>query len=174
MSININEVIYRLIPNYPDYMAGSDGSIWSRRNKLDPNDWTEMTPSLANTGYLVLNLWDAEGIPTTYQVHSLVMLAFVGPRPYGNEVRHLNGNKLDNRLENLCYGTVRENWQDRWKHGTAVKCISNASVTEEQVREIRKLCEETDLTYKEIGEKFGVGYGCIQGIASGRTWKHII
>ena len=37
------------------------------------------------------------------------MEAFVGPRPEGNEVLHLNGNPSDNRLENLKYGTRREN-----------------------------------------------------------------
>ena len=52
-------------------------------------------------------------------VHHLVMLAFVGERPLGlNHIRHLNGNPLDNRLENLVYGTASENAYDRVRHGT--------------------------------------------------------
>lgn len=52
-------------------------------------------------------------------VHTLVLLAFVGPRPAGMEARHLNGNASDNRLENLRYGTRAENVQDMVRHGVA-------------------------------------------------------
>jgi hypothetical protein len=41
---------------------------------------------------------------TTRLVHKLVLLAFVGP---GIKPRHKDGNKLDNRLSNLCYGEPR-------------------------------------------------------------------
>lgn len=51
-------------------------------------------------------------------VHVLVMEAFVGPRPEGMQVCHNNGDRLDCRLENLRYGTDRENKLDTVKHGT--------------------------------------------------------
>lgn len=53
------------------------------------------------------------GKTTCYQVHKLIMLTFVGPCPEGLQTRHLNGVPDDNRLENLTYGTLRENMQDR-------------------------------------------------------------
>lgn len=53
-------------------------------------------------------------------VHSLVLGAFVGPRPAHMEVRHLNGNAIDNRLTNLAYGTSLENSADQRAHGTNV------------------------------------------------------
>lgn len=47
------------------------------------------------------------------------MLAFVGNRPQDmKHIRHLNGNPLDNRLDNLVYGTPSENAYDRVRHGT--------------------------------------------------------
>jgi hypothetical protein len=52
------------------------------------------------------------------RVHQLVMLAFVGPRPEGLETRHLDGNKLNNILTNLVYGTSSENRFDTVRHGT--------------------------------------------------------
>jgi len=59
------------------------------------------------------------GIRRTYQVHKLVLLAFVGPCPEGLQVRHRNGIPDDNRLENLVYGTPEENMRDRDEvHGT--------------------------------------------------------
>lgn len=50
-------------------------------------------------------------------VHQLVMLAFVGARPEGLEIRHRNGHPADNRLSNLAYGTTSENHRDRVHHG---------------------------------------------------------
>lgn len=50
--------------------------------------------------------------------HALVLETFIGPRPEGMVCRHLNGNPLDNRLENLRWGTPEENAQDSIAHGT--------------------------------------------------------
>ena len=46
------------------------------------------------------------------RVHALVLLAFVGPRPEGLEIRHLNGTPSDNRLTNLEYATKPPNRLD--------------------------------------------------------------
>lgn len=51
-------------------------------------------------------------------IHRVILLTFVGPCPVGMEVRHLNGDSTDNRLENLKYGTHSENMQDTVRHGT--------------------------------------------------------
>jgi len=53
-----------------------------------------------------------------HYVHQLVLETFVGPRPEGRQCRHLNGNSLDNRLENLSWGTASEDNYDRVRHGT--------------------------------------------------------
>jgi hypothetical protein len=59
----------------------------------------------------------ALGAGNTHTVHTLMALAFLGP-PEGRQVRHLNGDYHDNRLENLAYGTGGENMQDMVMHGT--------------------------------------------------------
>lgn len=50
-------------------------------------------------------------------VHSLVMEAFVGPRPEGHEILHLNEDPSDNRLVNLKYGTRSENMKMDYASG---------------------------------------------------------
>lgn len=52
------------------------------------------------------------------QVHSLVLLAFVGPRPDGMEGCHNDGDPTHNALENLRWDTRRENNIDSIRHGT--------------------------------------------------------
>lgn len=51
-------------------------------------------------------------------VHQLVLEAFVGPRPEGCEVLHLNHRPADNRLENLRYGSRSENLKMDYASGT--------------------------------------------------------
>ena len=54
----------------------------------------------------------------SHYVHRLVLEAFVGPCPPGQQCRHLNGIPTDNRLENLAWGTPSEDNFDRIRHGT--------------------------------------------------------
>jgi hypothetical protein len=54
----------------------------------------------------------------THEVHRLVALAFIGPRPVGHEVRHIDGDRQNARASNLAYGTRSENVLDKRAHGT--------------------------------------------------------
>lgn len=70
------------------------------------------------TGYVYVSLRNGprrECIKTDW----LVLAAFVGPCPEGQERRHLNGDRADPRLTNLAYGTRVQNMRDKWSHGTA-------------------------------------------------------
>lgn len=76
-------------------------------------------------------------------VHHLVAAAFLGPRPPGAVVRHLNGDSRDNRPSNLAYGTPAENIADSIAHGTnyhvhvlakRTECINGHPWTPENTR----------------------------------------
>ena len=70
-----------------------------------------------SSGYLTVSL-SKQGVETDFKVHQLVALAFLGPRPVGMQVRHLDGIKVNLYVGNLRYGTVSENQHDRVKHGS--------------------------------------------------------
>lgn len=53
-----------------------------------------------------------------YYIHRAVLSAFHGAPDGDMECRHLNGDKYDNRLENLAWGTPSENIYDQVGHGT--------------------------------------------------------
>lgn len=59
-----------------------------------------------------------DGKHKTISVHKLVLEAFVGKRPDGQDICHNNGNRTDNRLTNLRYDTKSGNAKDMVKHGT--------------------------------------------------------
>lgn len=51
-------------------------------------------------------------------LHRVVMTSFVGPRPVGLEIRHLDGDPMNAALSNLTYGTHLQNMADAMEHGT--------------------------------------------------------
>lgn len=74
--------------------------------------------STASHGYPRVNLC-RDGTYIQRTVHSLVLEAFVGPKPPGMECLHYNGVRTDARLANLRWGTSKENTADMIRHGTA-------------------------------------------------------
>lgn len=109
------------IENAPDFMAiegyeglyevGKDGSVWS----LDYRRTGQRKQLKANTlnqyGHLRVNLCK-DGEQKTLSVHQLVMNAYLPKPSEDSEVLHLNSDPADNRLENLAWGTRRENMND--------------------------------------------------------------
>jgi hypothetical protein len=106
---------WRPIPGIEYYEVSDLGHVRSWRAH---NHWP--IPHLLSTPirdrYPKVTLWIGGRI-TTRSVHGLVMLAFVGPRPPGMEVRHLDGDPTHSSLDNLVYGTGSENTKDVLRHG---------------------------------------------------------
>jgi hypothetical protein len=86
-----------------------------------------LKPGIAKGGgYPYVNLTDPKsGRRKSYHVHRIVLWTFVGPMPTGMVTRHINGIPADNRLENLAYGTPKENAADMIEHGTSRRFQTN-------------------------------------------------
>ena len=108
--------MWKPIPGYEGlYEVSSRGEVRSARRAGTPG-LIRKPRRHPKTGYLYLNL-SKDNDTKTYMVHSLVALTFLGERPAGQEARHVNGDQLDNKLNNLAYGTKVENAQDTLDHG---------------------------------------------------------
>lgn len=68
------------------------------------------------TSHLRVNLFRG-GKGTSTHVHRAVLEAFVGPCPDGMEACHWNDDPKDNRLENLRWGSRKENTLDKVRNG---------------------------------------------------------
>ncbi len=95
-------------------------------------------------------------------VHQLVLEAFVGPRPEGQECRHLNGVPTDNRPDNLAWGSHSQNNRDKKWHGNPKKLFV------EDVREIRRELARGRCG-RDIARDFGVSGNTVSQIKHGRT-----
>lgn len=108
-------------------------------------------------------------------MHRIVATAFI-PNPDNlPEVNHIDGNKINNRVDNLEWVTKKENQyhasyilnkrigEDCWK----------SKLNDEIVLEIYELCKDKSLSYQEIAELYNVSSDTPHQIASGRTWEHL-
>lgn len=116
-----------------------------------------------------------ENVNKTFTVHGLVAAAFIGPRPDGYEVNHLNGVKTDNRAENLEYATHAQNMRHTietlGKRYDGDHC-PNAKLTASQVIAIRAAYREGNRTQRDLAREFDVTQGNISRIVTRRVHKH--
>lgn len=107
----------RAIPSLPGYEVDEHGGVWSVSSNWRGLGARLMQYQVDESGYRRVRVV-ANGRRTKKPIHQLVCEAFHGPKPDGHEVRHLNGNRQDNRPSNLAWGTRSENARDRTRHGT--------------------------------------------------------
>lgn len=160
------------------YEASSLGRIRSRARVVIKRHYTGKTvkqvyqarikePYTAH-GYLRVAV-AAGSIKRGMAVHELVLLAFVGPRPGGCVSCHNNGNRYDNRAENLRWDTVLENNRDRVRHGTIPRGESSptAKLTAAQAAAIRA----GEIKRKQALATLGIGNSQFYRIRNGQQWQ---
>lgn len=111
-------------PTYPGYQVSDDGRIRSV-DRMVPNRWggqhlvrgRELATFVRQGGYLGGNL-SYDGKRINFEVHVMTAEAWHGPRPGEMQVRHLDGDKLNNAPSNLVWGTVSANMLDKVLHGS--------------------------------------------------------
>lgn len=110
----------------------------------------------------------------TVFVHSLVLAAFIGPRPTGHQAAHGNGSRDDNRLENLRWATPLENNNDKIAHGTLLVGARHpmARLSDAQVMEIRGRRAAGEAP-RLIAKSFGVSAATVCEISNGKKWRHL-
>lgn len=159
------------VPLFHGYYADDLGNVYSNKTGQ-----MRMLSKRLHKGYYRVNLIDSHPkklYPTP--VHTIIPRTFVGERGNDEVCRHLNGNALDNRLVNLCWGTQKENAADAKRHGTAV-CLrhgeqaNGSKLSLQEVLEIKRMRNE-GVKLKEIASAFSISMTHVRDIAKGRTWK---
>jgi len=150
------------------HVLGGRGEIGSK--------WRLMKPIVDGYGRLIVFLC-LRGKETSHKISHLVSDAFLPAKsPVDTVVRHLSDDKTDNRVENLARGTQKDNMADSLHNGTRPRGITHgmAKLTEDDVREIRRLYATGKFSLRELGLRFGVGVSTICMIVRLQRWKHIV
>ncbi len=179
---------FRLVPEFPGYCVGDDGSVWTcwanggwgqGRRYLSwqlGGRWRHMKASRCKrSGRLRLTLHHCSGKLKCVSVHTLVLTAFVSPRPAGLVCCHWDGDPANNELGNLRWGTPADNSADRDRHGRTPsgESAGGAKLGEADVRQIRDLLRAGE-RQKDVAARFNVCPNTIGWIARGGTWKDLV
>jgi len=164
------------VPGYPRYRVLSSGSVWSRRGgwlNRPVGPWRRLRTNLHQNGYPCLCL-SANGKSRTFYLHTVVLRAFLGPHLEGMQCRHLDGNKWNNRLENLRWGTIEQQHADKRRHGTSPRGSrrSDAKLTESDVVKIRRRAGKYG-ERRKLAKEFGVSRILISDVANRKVWRHV-
>lgn len=161
-----NQGRVRSLPRVVIRSNGTPLSVSGRTLKAAPN----------SGGYLCVGLSkaDKQWVP---RVHILVAQTFIGQRPAGYDINHKNGDKTDNRAENLEYVTRAQNVQHAYDNGLIIpdrgEANGNSKLTAEQVIEIRGRYAEGGISQETLGKEYGINQTQVGFIVRREVWTHI-
>lgn len=162
----------KTILGFNDYLIDEEGNIWSNAQRA--NRGRPESPVLKK-------LWISEGYKATslckngrqYKrfLHQLLLENFVGKRPKGMVCRHLDGNKLNNNLSNLCWGTYSENQMDRINAGNSNRGESHgmSKYSREFVAFVREECKHK--MQKQVAKELNIPKSTVSNLINkGWAW----
>lgn len=150
-----------------DYYVTDDGRIWSDRTKK------YLSFQYDKDGYVKVSMRSTDNKSHRYSVHRLVLENF---NPVKNmellQVNHKDGNKLNNRLENLEWVTCKENIQHAINNNLRAKINGSAKLVPTQVIEIYKRANNGESNVK-LAKEFNMHPDQIGRIKNKKVWKDI-
>ncbi|MBQ8993090.1 MAG: HNH endonuclease [Turicibacter sp.] len=108
------------ITGYPGYFVDIEGNIYSKKKSNNNQNGTllKLKLDLKKCGYFYIGLYNDEG-RKSMRVHRIVAQEFLNNPNHMTMINHINGNKLDNRLENLEWTNSSLNTKHAFKLGLA-------------------------------------------------------
>jgi hypothetical protein len=171
-------VVFREMPEYPGYAFGSDGAIWTRKQRgrwgVMLAEWRRMSPQFnRRLGVHYVTLSDATGVRKKRRVSVVICTAFHGPCPAGEECCHHDGNPLNNAADNLRWDTRTGNMADMVRHGTRLygERHPRAKFSDADVEQARRL-GLAGLTPSAISSRVGMSAAHVRDILKGHTRRH--
>lgn len=133
-----------------------------------------MTPVRVKVGYLMVGpTVDGKNVQTF--VHVMVIECFVGPRPKGMHINHIDGVKTNNAIVNLEYCSRAENMAHASRTGLFARGARHykTKLTEDDVRAIRAARDGGE-SLTTICARYGIGKPAASMIANRKTWRHVV
>jgi hypothetical protein len=103
--------------------------------------------------------------------HAIVLETFVGERPAGMTSSHLNGNRADNRVENLAWEAHADNMRRKVSHGTEPLGDERWSAKITKAQAI--YAKTSNIPLKDAANMIGVSISQVSRIRLGQCWPHL-
>ena len=184
MKIDLKCETWKSIPNFHGYEINQFGTIrsyWIQKHSIGKRgfittlskDYHLLKPSQDKDGYFFVRLAKNKQY-FTKRVHRLMLEAFKGQALPYYQALHNDDNKRNNHIDNLRWGTHKENMKDKVKNGLQPRGMDslNAKLNDKQVLMIKKLLTQGETTRK-IAQIFKIGQRTVMDIKQGISWRHI-
>lgn len=181
-----------LTADNPGYYASDDGRIWSNWKKsppipskgikagwyIVPGHYAEIKQTFDRWNYYYrVKIRCADGKRRWRRVNRLVCEAFHGAPPSSrHEACHKDGDRSNNRSDNLYWGTPEKNYEDKEAHGTAyVPGRDGPRLTDELLGSILEMhnngMSKTLIAACLSTDELNVTFSMVNDFIAGRTYK---
>lgn len=140
-----------------------------------------MSLTISKRGYVRVTLYNGGRKHCT--VHRLVAKAFIPNLENKSEVNHIDGDKNNNRVDNLEWSTRSENMTHAYhtclhtalyrtiktKHGTIIR--SGAKLHSSDICDIREKYSTGNYSMRTLGKEYDVSSAMISKIINGQAWR---
>lgn len=176
VSLACDEHEWRPARRFPHLLVTRDGRV------KNATTGRELAVTVGKTGYpqLTIRPQGRKGRARLVKVHRLVIEAWIGPAPTPlHVVNHRDGNKLNNRVENLEWVTPAENIRHAYRNGLILPSRGeerhNSKLTDDAVRRIRRVYTPHHPRFgaRALGREYGVHHKQIIAAARGEAWTHV-
>lgn len=158
------------------YKRHKSGAMVSDKGSVIGLLGRQLNPTISKHGYALISLTNPDGTKTR-SVHRAVVETFIGEIPEGMVVNHLNGDKLDNRVENLEITTYAGNSKHAYASGFATgRRGEENSMARLTNRELERMCNDLmcGKTNAEISAEYGIHERYVSLIRHKKRWKGLI
>ena len=156
-----------------DYIVTSEGRVFTYHHNW--KKWAEQKYRKHNNGYLRATIYGKDEY-----VHRLVAKFFI-PNPNGySEVNHIDGDKTNNKVENLEWCSRSQNNRHAFQTGlrsyeelrsiAKLPKLKRRKFSAEQIIEIRQSSESDTV----LSRKYGVARGAIYNIRHYKSYKEVV
>lgn len=159
--------IFKEIPNYENYKVSNIGTVINiKTNKIVPTNFCQK-------GYKRVSLWVNKKQKTS-RIHRLVAITFIDNPNNLAVVNHVDGNKLNNSIENLewCteeYNRIHARDNNLMQNGES---RPSSKLTKDDILKIPSFVS-MGATVSEIAKHFNVERTTIDNIFLGKKWRHV-
>ncbi len=154
-------------PVYSNYTVDAEGNVYGKQG-------VRKTCEVTN-GYVGIGV-SKEGKPKTYRLHRFIWESINGMIPEGLQINHIDGNKRNNKPDNLELCTARENVINAFKLGLSKgprgEKNGKSKLTESKVIEILQHLKDGK-TKTLIANMYSISRATVRMIGQGKRWGHV-
>jgi len=165
----------KLCVNPAHLVCGDEARFWAKVQRLGNDDCWIWTAGQDKDMYGKFRICE-DGKKIDIRAHQYSWQLYTGrPVPKGIQVCHKCDHPYCVNPVHLFLGTVQDNTQDRDEKGRQCKGEDHhkAKLTEEKVKEIRKMFATGNYTKQYLADLFGIKRSAMSRMLLGKGWKHV-